>query len=234
MKSITSVVAMLSGILLLSACSSNEIGESKDVAQEKIYQSHSFSYTEGDADVKLVSQFRFGGKNGTTLVLNAPSAVQLDGTKLTVDSSDALGAFYQATKPANSFFGKHLVVFTNTEGKNIENNFTFDPFKLVNVPASVSKKQSFTINFESGTFDGDDYVEIAATNTDSSFSITHNLNNGGNTITIPAKELQRQTGNELTLQATLYQNLSLQQNTAEGGRIGVEYNLKPVKIKLTN
>ncbi len=232
MKPITGITAFIVGTALLNACSSNEIGDSKDVAQDKIYQSHSLQYKEGDNVVKFLSQFRFGGNNGTTLVLNDPSKLQLDGETIAVDSSDGRGAFYEALKPAANFFGSHRIVFTTTDGKKIENSFLFDPFKLVQVPEAISKKQSCSINFESGGFDGDDYIELSSSNTDSSFSITHNLNNGGNTITIPAKELQRQKGNELTLEATLYQHLSLQQNTAEGGSLHIEYALKPVKIRL--
>jgi hypothetical protein len=75
---------------------------------------------------------------------------------------------------------------------------------------------------------------VGTSNTDSSFSVTHNATDAGNFITIPAKELQRQKVKELTLEATLYRRIPLQQNTAEGGSISIRYALKPVKIKLAD
>jgi hypothetical protein len=69
---------LLIAAFIFSACSSNEIGESKDVAQDKIYQSYSISYSEGNTNAEVFCQFRFAGSNGTTLVLNSPSQLQFD------------------------------------------------------------------------------------------------------------------------------------------------------------
>jgi hypothetical protein len=220
-------------VFTFTACSSNEIGESKDVAQDKIYQSYQISYTEGNTNAEIFCQFRFAGSNGTTLVLNKPSQLQFDNEKLSVDSSSGAGAFYRAYKPVNNFYGSHTITFTDTESKKLENSFSFDSFTLINIPAAVTKNQSFNLNFETTALQGDDYIEVGASNTDSSFSVTHNAADAGNFITIPAKELQRQKGKELTLEATLYRKIPLQQSKIEGGKIEISYSLKPVKIKLT-
>ena len=218
-------------LALFTACSSNEIGESKDVAQDKIYQNYHINYTEGNTNAEIFCQFRFAGNNGTTLVLNNPSQVQFDGEKLNVDSSTGGGAYYRAYKPANDFFGNHSFTFINTDSKKFENDFIFNSFKLINIPATISKNQDFNLTFETANLQSDDIIEIEASNTDSSFSITHNATDSGNFIIISAKELHRQKGNELTLEATLYRKIALQQNTAEGGVIEIRYSLKPAKIK---
>lgn len=220
-------------VFAFAACSSNEIGESKDVTQDKIYQQYSISYTEGSTHAAIFCQFRFAGVNGTTLVLNSPSQLQFDGEKLPVDSSSGSGAFYKVNKPVSGFYGNHTFAFTNTDRKILENSFSFDNFKLVNIPPGVSKQQSFNLNFETAALQSDDYIEIETNNTDSSFSITHTARQS-NAIVIPAAELQRQKGNELTLEATLYRKVPLQQSTGEGGTITIRYSLNPVKIKLAN
>jgi len=225
--------ALIISVIIMSACSSNEIGESKDVAQDKIYQDYSISYSEGDSNAEIYCQFRFAGKNGTTLVLNKPSEVQFDGEKLPVDSAAASGAYYRVYKPAGNFFTKHTIIYTNTDDKKFENSFSFDNFKLVNVPAAVSKKHDFNLSFEAPALLADDYIEIGASNTDSSFSVTHTATDKGNFITIPAKELKRQKVKELTLEATIYRKIPLQQSTSEGGQMHTRFTLKPVKIKLT-
>ena len=217
---------------LISACTSNEIGDSKDVAQNKIYQEYSISYTEGSTNAEVFCQYRFGGKNGTTLVLNTPSMVSVDGEKLVVDSNKMSGAFYSIQKPVANFLGKHSIVFTNIDDKKFENDFVFDAFKLTNVPASISKKKDLILNFETADLKNDDYIEVGSLNTDSSFSVTHTANDLSKTITIPSSNLQKQKGNTLSLQVTLNKSIPLQQNTTEGGRMNLQYRLKDVVIKL--
>ena len=227
------VLVLAISFFAFAACSSNEIGDSKDVAQDKIYQDYAISYAEGNTNAEVYCQFRFAGKNGTTLVLNSPSQVQFDGEKIAVDSSAGSGAYYQANKPAINFFGKHTLLYTTTDNKTLENSFSFDNFKLVNLPASISKKQDFNLSFETTALQGDDYIELGTSNTDSSFDITHTTADKGNFITIPAKELQRQKVKTLTLEATLYRKVPLQQTTSEGGLLVTKFSLKPVTIKLT-
>lgn len=231
MYKINFISVLMGSVFVFAACSSNEIGDSKDVAQDKIYQYYSISYHEGDTNAEIFCQFRFAGEDGTTLVLNSPSQLQFDGKILTVDSSSVSGAYYKTTVPVGQFYGRHSFAFTSTEGKKLENSFDFAAFKLVNIPATVSRQQAFNLNFDTAALQPGDNIDISANNTDSSFSISHTTTDG-TAIVIPAKELKRQKGNELTLEVTLYRKISLQQSTVEGGEIVIVYALQPVKIKL--
>jgi hypothetical protein len=224
--SFLAVVFLIVTIFTQPSCTSNEIAESKDVAQDKIYQSYSVTYDEGDANAIIFCQYRFGGKNGTTLVLNTPSQLSIDGEKLAVDSNSMSGAFYRTTKPIANFWGNHTIVFTNVDKKQYQNNFSFESFK-VNFPTTASKNEPLNINFTT-SLGADDYVEINSTNSDSSFSVT----NSGTMVTIPMKELKRQPKKEVVLQANLYRNIPLKENTTEGGSIYIHYKLKPVKVNL--
>jgi hypothetical protein len=218
--------------LLFTACTSNEIGESKDVAQDKIYQRYTVNYTEGDETAEVYSQFRFAGRNGTTLILSQPSQLKFDEEAIKVDSGDYSGAYYKILKPAADFYGKHTFTFTTTNNKIYSNSFSFDGFKLVNVPASAPKSKDLLLPFETPALKGDDYISIQAINTDSTFSISHNYADG-NAVKIPEEYLKKQTGKELTLEARIVRKPSLQQTTPEGGALEIEYRLKPVKISLT-
>ena len=217
---------------IFAACTSNEIGESKDVAQDKIYQSHAVNYTEGNETAEVFSQFRFAGRNGTTLVLSQPSQLKFDGETIKVDSGDYSGAYYKILKPASGFYGKHSFTFTTTDNKTYTNSFSFDGFKLVNVPATASKTKDLLIPFEAPPLKGDDYISIYAVNTDSTFNISHNYADG-NAVKIPVEYLKKQKGNELTLEASITRKPNLQQATPEGGHLIIEHRLKPVKITLT-
>lgn len=231
------ISTILYGICLTGfyACSSSEIGESKDVAQDKIYQDYNINYFEKNNELSLFAQFRFAGSNGTTLVLSKPSQISFDENLLSVDSTTGRGSFYFYTpeKSIDNLYGKHHFIFTDINNKKFDNDFSFDTFKLVNVPASVSKKQAFSLSFETSPLLANDYIEISTSNTDSSFSITavnSTLNNGN--IIIPAKELQRQKVSTLVMDITLYRKIPLQQTTPEGGEMRLRYSLKPVKIRL--
>jgi hypothetical protein len=217
----------------MAACTSNEIGNSKDVAQESIYQQYSISYTEGDEKAAIHAQFRFGGKNGTTLLLNEPSNISFDGTGIKVDSSDLGGAYYQLNKPVAGFYGTHHFVFTDISNKKFDNDFVFEKFSLVNTPAGASKTAPLQLQFDSAGLKAGDEVTVSSSGTDSSFSVSGTVSDKNFTISIPAEDLKKQKGKELKLDISLSRNVPLQQNTREGGEMNIQYRLKPLKINFT-
>jgi len=228
-----SLILLLSTLTIgLAQCTSSEIGESKDVSQDKIYQSYDINYKESEPSASVTCQYRFAGKDGTTLILSNPSSVSLDGTSLQVDSSAGRGAYYEGNKPGADFFGKHEVVFTDINNKKFVNDFNFERFRLIDIPSIVNKNQPLKIGFETTPLKAGDQIVLSSTNTDSTFSVTYSNTDSGKYIIIPAKELQRQKGTELGLVADLYREIPLQQQTVEGGKISVRHTLKPLKIKL--
>ena len=64
--------------ILLFACTSNEIGNSKDVNPDAIYFDYKIWGEEGNENVTVKLQYRFGGQNGTTLTMEDPAKVELD------------------------------------------------------------------------------------------------------------------------------------------------------------
>jgi len=223
-------------LLAFISCSSSEIGESKDVNQETIYQEYKIEFNEAEkADtVEVWAQFRFAGSDGTTLVLNNPSKIEFDGTAIPVDSNEYRGAFYRFNTPVKDFFTRHHFTFTNVNNKKYQNDFSFDAFKLLTVPPVAVATQPLNIPFETAPLQADDYIEVNAVNTDSSFTVKFTAADAGNSITIPVNELQRQKGKELSLSVVLYRKIPLYEKTKEGGQIEIFYTLKPVTIKLAN
>ncbi|HAO45979.1 MAG TPA: hypothetical protein PLZ45_02675 [Ferruginibacter sp.] len=215
---------------ILSACSSNEIGESRDVNQDKIYMDYSVRHTEGDANVDVYCTFRFGGINGTTLVLNGDSQVELDGEKLKVDSSDFSGAYYKASRPLKSFYGKHSISFTNIAGKKFVNEFEYAPFSISSQSQEATKSKDLILSCESAPLTAADHIQVNSSGTDSSFHFTQE--GPASTLLVPAKELMRQKGNSISVECSLYREMGLKQSAPEGGVIRIRQELKPVKIKL--
>jgi hypothetical protein len=225
---------ILAGMLLvitgLFACDSTEIGDSKDVNQDKIYMDYNLSYTEADENVQLKIKFRFSGSAGTTLVLNNTSQVELDGEILKVDSTEFGGAFYEVSKNFNRFAGKHTITFTDINGKKFENSFDFAPFALVNLPTAADRDKDLVISYNTPVLNANDYVAISSLDTDSSFY--YNQAGPASSVTIPATQLKRQKDKMVSFETTIYREIPLTQTTTEGGVLKQTYRLKPVKIKL--
>jgi hypothetical protein len=227
-----SILALCGIILALTACSSNEIGNSQDVAPETVYQQYRIRYHESDAKVELHAQFRFGGRNGTTLVLNSPSGISLDGQPIQVDSSDFGGAFYEVARPASQFGGAHQFVFTDINGKKYENGFNFLPARLASVPTTASRQQPLALVFDGSSLQPGDRIEVSSSATDSSFSISHEVAANQYQVVIPAAQLARQKGEKLILDIHMERNIPLPQLTKEGGEMEYRQQLKTVKLRL--
>lgn len=224
----------LAGILFLlagmAACDSTEIGDSKDVNQDKIYMDYHITCEEATGNVVLNFKYRFAGSAGTTLVLNEPSQVELDGKKLAVDSTEFSGAFYEVEKKISEYTGKHLVSFTDFSGKKWDNTFDIAPLALDPLPEIADKKKDLEIAYSTVPMGANDYLEISSSGTDSSFR--YEQPGPARSITIPVKELKRQKGRSLSLACTFYREIALSQTASEGGRLKMTYRLKPVQIKL--
>lgn len=233
-KQLALPIAFLLGV---TSCASNEIGNSKDVAQDKIYQQYSINYEEGNENADFRAQFRFAGRNGTTLVLSEPSKIVFGQTTIKVDSSGGSGAYYKTSIPFNTAAASHNFIFTDYNGKNYENSFLLNHFKLSNLPTTASKSKPLSVaySFEPAyQLQGDDYIELETVNNDSSFNITVNKSDKPGIINIPLSCLKKQKGKQLELQASLSRKQSLKQAASEAGELRIRYTLKSVKIGLSD
>lgn len=73
--------------VFLFSCNDAEIGSANDVEAEAIYFDYRVSGEEGNPEVTALLQYRFGGENGTTLTIDKPGIVSIDGEILKVDST---------------------------------------------------------------------------------------------------------------------------------------------------
>lgn len=227
-------LTFLAFAIVLFSCASNEIGQSKDVNQESIYQQYSIAHNEGEDKCEITAQFRFAGEDGTTLELNKPSKFEFDGNEIKVDSGGFAGAYYRINIPGKKYLGTHRLLFTDYNNRAYQNEFVLDSFYLKDVPAVVDRAAPALIHFKAPALQGGDYIELESEGTDSSFSFSYQSTDKNGYITIPVKELQRQKQSEFSIIATLYRKLPLQQQTKEGGTITTTQTTKPVKVIISN
>lgn len=211
-------------MLAMTACTSNEIGNSKDVNPDAVYFDYEIWADETNPDVTVNLQYRMGGKNGTTLVLDGPSKVLFDGEQLKVDSAKVTGAYYEVQKPATSFAGKHTVTFTGLNKKEYKEEFEFVPFTVDSVSA-VMNRGDLVFTFKG--LDSVDQIDVALTDTSfqsADINETETIKNGR--LVISADRLSSLVNGPIHLQFYKETVKPIKNGTNEGGRILIRYGLR--------
>jgi len=210
--------------LFITACSNAEIGNIKDVNPATVYTKYYVYNNENDeSTVRFRAQFTFAGPNGTSLVLNAPARIELDGDSLTVDSTDIEGAFYEVKKTARTFNGEHTVTFINIDGKAYTNHFRFNYFTLQTMPAGISG--SGTVLTLNGLSNNDSINVRVEDTSDATNNIDTLLAVNNNNIILPAGLFIGLTNGPITIQVGKVYDRPLEHTTPEGGSINFIYTL---------
>jgi hypothetical protein len=221
----SSLLLFLSSIVLLSSCDSNEIGYSKDVNPQTIYFDYKVWGEEEKDDVIVLLQYRFAGVNGTTLVLQEPSKVELDGELIPTDSSRMTGAFYEMMKPAKDFSGNHTIVFTDVNKKQYKEEFNFQPIALrTTVPAVINRSD---LVFELEGLNPVDYVRVLLTDTSfrsEGINRVDTVKNGR--ILIRKADLGTLVNGPIHFELIKENEKPLKNGTEEGGQLSISYGLK--------
>ena len=211
--------------LIFFSCSSNEVGNAKDVNPESIYFEYKVWGDEGNDDITVMLQYRFAGKNGTTLVLENPSKVELDGDSIKVDSSNMDGAYYEIIKPAKDFVGKHTITFTNLENKQYKEDFDFKPISLrTRIPNEVKRGD---LTFDIDGLEPLDYVRVLLTDTSfesRDINWVDTVKNGR--VTISAEDLKNVMNGPIHLELIKEIDKPIKNGTKEGGSYYFSYGLK--------
>jgi hypothetical protein len=223
--SILTSTLTLASTLLLTSCNSNEIGSSKDVNPETIFLDYKLWGEEGNEDITLMLQFRYGGKNGTTLVLGEPSKVELDGEIIPADSSNMTGAFYEMIKPVKSFIGKHSIVFTDINEKQYREEFSFSPVTLrTSLPATIHRDN---LVFELDGLEPMDYVRVILNDTSftsEGINRTDTVRNGQ--VIISRSDLDSLVNGPVHLEFYREEDRLIKNTPREGGRFSITYGIK--------
>jgi len=215
----------LISLAFLFSCSSNEIGNSKDVNPDAVFFDYEVWAEEGKEDVTVNLQYRMGGKNGTTLVLDEPSKVILDGEQLKVDSAKVTGAYYEVQRPLVSFMGKHTISFTDLNNREYSEEFEFTPFSLEPDVPSTLNRGDLVFNFKG--LDPVDYLSVVLTDTSFTSVDINDIDTVRNgRLVIKADRLSALINGPIHLQFYREQYLPLKKATKEGGKFMITYGLK--------
>jgi len=223
MNRILALLAFVS--IVFTACNSNEIGNMKDVNPESIYFDYQVSGEEGNDFATVMLQYRFAGPHGTTLVLEDPSRVELDGTQIKGDSSKMSGAFYEMQVPVPRLTGQHEIVFTDINKKQYKETFDFSPitFKAA-IPTEINRGD---LVFELNGLKNIDYVRVLLTDTSfhsEGINRVDTVKNGR--VLISRQDLELLVNGPIQLDLIRENEKEVKNGTREGGMISVTYSLK--------
>ena len=224
-KIFPSTLTLAFALLAMTSCTSDEIGSTKDVNPDAVYFDYEIWADETNPDVTVHLQYRMGGKNGTTLVLDEPSKVLLDGEQLKLDSAKVTGAYYEVQKPAASFAGKHTVTFTDLNKKDYKEEFEFVPFTLDSISPVVNRGD---IVFTFKGLDSVDYLDVALTDTSfesADINDAHVMVRNGRLV-ISADRLSALVNGPINVQFYKEAVKPIKNGTKEGGRILIRYGLR--------
>lgn len=219
------LLCMVSVSFFIGSCASNEIGKEKDVDPESIWFDYQVRGEEGYDKVTVLLQYRFAGENGTTLVVDGPGKVELDGKTIQADSSKMTGAYYEAQQPVASFGGKHTISFTNADGKKYNEDFVFGTLSLApEVPDTIHRG---TIVFRLNGLAPDDKVRILMTDTSFTGEGINKLERViDGQIIITEADLLGLANGPIQLQLIKESDKPVKNGTLEGGRLSISYGLK--------
>ena len=219
------LISALTLISIFPSCESNEIGNSKDVNPDAVFFDYRIWAEEGREDVTVNIQYRMGGRNGTTLILDEPSKVLLDGEQMKLDSAKVTGAFYEVQKPLASFPGKHVITFNGVDNKQYKEEFEFVPFTLDPEVPAVMHRGDLVFTFNG--LDSIDYLGVTLTDTSFASSDINDLDTVRNgRLVIAAHRLVVLTNGPINLQFYKEIERPLKSTTKEGGRLYISYGLK--------
>ncbi len=212
-------------VYLLVSCNSSEIGNSKDVNPEAVYFDYKVWGDEEGSEMIVKLQYRFGGKDGTTLLLNEPSNVSFDDEPIEADSSKWDGAYYEVRRPVKDFDGKHTIIFTDLNRKQYKEEFDFRAISLAAEPPRQISRGDLV--FELQGVDPEEYLHIMLSDTSfhsNGIDRIDTVKNGR--LYISATDLGRLKNGPVRLEIYKEAEKKIKNLTPEGGLLSISYRVR--------
>lgn len=209
-------------VLLISACNTKR---DVQINTGELYLDYAVNAEEGNDNVTVLLQFRDGGEDEDGIYTGASTAVSLDGEPILPDSTAIGGIFYEVHKPLTEFRGKHIILFKNAAGKELVEEFNFEPLALTTAIRDTLVRGE--LGFEFSGLESGDRVRVLLT--DTSF-----INDGINRIekvkdsrvVIPAASLNRVANGPVQLEFIREYERPLRMAVEGSGHLRITYSLK--------
>ena len=217
------LVFFLSSVLGLAACTGDD-KKAEPLISDLIYREYKIRGEEGKEALTIRMQFRRGGKNGTTLVLNSPAKVELDGEALQADSVGKIGSFYEVQKRLDEFTGEHSITLLDEKGILHQQPFEFIPFSITELPPTLSRED---LNFELDGLEDGESIHIILTDTSFSSNDINEIDTVRNgKLELPKEKLSTLVNGPISLQFIRNKKELFREGGKRTGHITITYSLR--------
>lgn len=215
-------------LFLLVGCVSNEKrADDNSINPEAIFFDYNIWGDEESGNIIIRLQYRRGWLEGPALVLPQPARVELDGEILVLDSSKMNGAWYEITKSAKEFGGKHLIKLTDENNREYVEEFDFSLLSLKSeVPRVINRND---LAFELDGLKREDTIQVLLTDTayySRGIDRIDTVQNG--LIHISRADLDNVRNGPVVIEFYKDEEWALKDTRKAGGRIFISYGLKRV------
>lgn len=220
-------IARAALLIFLLACNNNPDAV-RGPDSSLVYFDYKVTAEEDGGLVTCFFQYRMGGPEGTTMVVEAPGNVELDGETLSPDSANFTGAYYEVMKPLADFSGKHTIRFTDPGGQVYEEQFDFQPVTLTTpLPEVVRRDEDLTI--ELGGLRPVDLIRVVANDTSFTSRDINRLDTVRNgRLVITRDQFRKLENGPIMLYLARESTLPVLNGTDEGGRLVMNYSLQRI------
>lgn len=213
--------------VIVTACN-NDDSKPETSLPGSVYCDYKILGNEDSQEVNCLLQFKQGGPSGSSLALQEPANVKLDGEALQADSAGFSGVFYEAVKPLQDFSGKHTIIFTDAVQRIHKTEFEFTLFSLAEEIVETVKSKPFTIklkNFPPGK------TPLRVMLTDTAFA-TNDVNEivpvAVGKLTIDPSMLNKLKAGPIALELIQEEERPIGKGKRDRGKILISYGLRRV------
>ncbi|MBS1813037.1 MAG: hypothetical protein JST84_33030 [Acidobacteria bacterium] len=224
-------------LISFSACVSTDTTESTNVAAAEVYQDYNINVNKENSDA--TATFRVAGKTGTTIDLDAPAKVELNGKPMDESKPGFLkGTTYQFS--ATGVVSQFQFVFTNSDGKTYQNEIGLAPIEITAKSLTFSKAQKTMIPLSRALAAGESIVLTlhgqSATEANASSLVSSGVETDSSrsaAILDPSmiKEMALGKGD---VRVECSKSEKVKQGTRSGGTIQITYNSVAIPATIIN
>lgn len=236
MKSLIPAAALiLTAGLFNTACSTDTVS-SKDVNAEAVDQNYVLSYDESTNSTWIYAQYRVGGSTGTTVELNDPANLKINGQ--TPSKSSFLGTSYELRQ--SGFVKSATFVYDTGSGQTLTNAIRIEPLILRKADQVLAVNAGYTALVDAPNLASNETVvaslvqEVQDGQGNSDFAIANGVYDAAHSqVTFSPSELNKLSNGIGKLQMERQKWAALSQATREGGGISATYALRPVSVTIS-
>jgi hypothetical protein len=216
-------VAILLISLIFFGCTNIEVRKERP-DPNSIYLDYIAWGDEENGNITVKLQFRAGGPNQHSIILQAPSSVLLDSLPMELDSTKFTGPYYELITPAAEFGGMHTIVFTDNQKKDYRTQFEFPVMRFKTEPPAIIGRNDLLLELEGLKSGGNIRILL----TDTSFrgrGIEKIDSIDERPILITRQDLQNLKSGPVYMELFREEDMDLKETMRAGGRFYLSYSL---------